>query len=141
MDSINNNWKSIFLFSTIFFVLGYLVGNSFKGPKSMGGVFISDDIKGMGHMGNILKGDGKNEHIVIKKFKNGEVISEIIRGTNDVNIDVNIDSEIDKIEMDIDKMIKEAEGDPNMTIKIDSTLKDGKKEIRVEVRKEIHSEH
>ena len=125
MESINKNWKSIFLFSTIFFILGYLVGNSFKGHKSMGGVFISDDIKGMDHMGNILKGDGKNEYIVIKKFKNGE-------GT----IDVNIDSE-----MDIDKIIKEAEGDPNMTIKIDSTLKDGKKEIRVEVRKEIHSEH
>jgi len=125
MESINNNWKSIFLFSTIFFILGYLVGNSFKGHKPMGGVFISDDIKGMDHMGNILKGDGKNEHIVIKKFKNGE-------GT----IDVNIDSE-----MDIDKIIKEAEGNPNMIIKIDSTLKDGKKEIRVEVRKEIHSEH
>lgn len=125
MESINNNWKSIFLFSTIFFILGYLVGNSFKGHKPMGGVFISDDIKGMDHMGNILKGDGKNEHIIIKKFKNG-------KGT----IDVNIDSE-----MDIDKIIKEAEGNPNMTIKIDSTLKDGKKEIRVEVRKEIHSEH
>jgi len=125
MDSINNNWKSIFLFSTIFFILGYLVGNSFKGHKPMGGVFISDDIKGMDHMGNFLKDDGENEHIVIKKFKNG-------KGT----IDVNIDSE-----MDIDKIIKEAEGDPNMTIKIDSTLKDGKKEIRVEVRKEIHSEH
>ena len=125
MDSINKNWKSIFLFSTIFFILGYLVGNNFKGPKPMGGVFIGDNIKGMDHMGNILKGDGKNEHIIIKKFKNGE-------GT----IDVNIDSE-----MDIDKLIKEAEGDPNMTIKIDSTLKDGKKEIRVEVRKEIHSEH
>ncbi len=125
MESINNNWKSIFLFSTIFFILGYLVGNSFKGHKPMGGVFISDDIKGMDHMGNILKGDGKNEHIIIKKFKNG-------KGT----IDVNIDSE-----MDIDKIIKEAEGNPNMIIKIDSTLKDGKKEIRVEVRKEIHSEH
>ena len=125
MESINKNWKSIFLFSTIFFILGYLVGNNFKGTKSMGGVFISDDIKGMDHMGNFLKDDGENEHIVIKKFKNG-------KGT----IDVNIDSE-----MDIDKIIKEAEGDPNMTIKIDSTLKDGKKEIRVEVRKEIHSEH
>jgi predicted proteasome-type protease len=125
MDSINNNWKSIFLFSTIFFILGYLVGNSFMGHKPMGGVFISDDIKGMDHMGNFLKDDGENEHIIIKKFKNG-------KGT----IDVNIDSE-----MDIDKIIKEAEGDPNMTIKIDSTLKDGKKEIRVEVRKEIHSEH
>ena len=125
MDSINKNWKSIFLFSTIFFILGYLVGNNFKGHKPMGGFFVSEDIKGMDHMGNILKGDGKNEHIVIKKFKNG-------KGT----IDVNIDSE-----MDIDKLIKEAEGDSNMTIKIDSTLKDGKKEIRVEVRKEIHSEH
>ena len=125
MDSINNNWKSIFLFSTIFFVLGYLVGNNFKGPKPIGGGFIGDNIKGMDHMGNVLKGDGKNEHIVIKKFKNG-------KGT----IDINIDSE-----MDIDKMIKEAEGNPNMTIKIDSTLKDGKKEIRVEVRKEIYSEH
>jgi predicted proteasome-type protease len=125
MESINKNWKSIFLFSTIFFILGYLVGNSFKGHKPMGGVFISDDIKGMDHMGNFLKDDGENEHIIIKKFKNG-------KGT----IDVNIDSE-----MDIDKIIKEAEGDPNMTIKIDSTLKDGKKEIRVEVRKEIHSEH
>ena len=125
MDSINNNWKSIFLFSTIFFVLGYLVGNSFKGHKPMGGFFVSDGIKGMGHMGNILKGDGKNEHIVIKKFKNGES-----------TIDVNINSE-----MDIDKLIKEAEGDPNMTIKIDSTSKGGKKEIRIEVRKEIHSKH
>ena len=125
MESINKNWKSIFLFSTIFFILGYLVGNNFKGHKPMGGFFVSEDIKGMDHMGHILKGDGKNEHIVIKKFKNGE-------GT----IDVNIDSK-----MDIDKIIKEAEGDPNMTIKIDSTSKDGKKEIRVEVRKEIHSEH
>jgi len=127
MDSINKNWKSIFLFSTIFFILGYLVGNNFKGHKPMGGFFVSEDIKRMDHMGNILKGDGKNEHIVIKKFKNGE-------GT--IDVDVNIDSE-----MDIDKIIKEAEGDPNMIIKIDSTLKDGKKEIRVEVRKEIHSEH
>jgi len=127
MDSINKNWKSIFLFSTIFFILGYLLGNSFKGPKPMGGFFIGDRIEGMGHMGNILKGDGKNEHIVIKKFKNGE-------GT--IDVDVNINSE-----MDIDKIIKEAEGDPNMTIKIDSTLKDGKKEIRVEVRKEIHKKH
>ena len=127
MDSINKNWKSIFLFSTIFFILGYLVGNNFKGHKPMGGFFVSEDIKEMDHIGNILKGDGKNEHIVIKKFKNGE-------GT--IDVDVNIDSE-----MDIDKIIKEAEGDPNMTIKIDSTLKDGKKEIRVEVRKEIHSEH
>jgi|TARA_B110000881_G_C18405506_1_gene428174 hypothetical protein len=123
MDSINNNWKSIFLFSTIFFILGYLVGNSFKGHKPMGGVFISDDINGMDHMGNVLKGDGKNEHIIIKKFKNG-------KGTIDV---VNIDSE-----MDINKMIKEAEDNPNMIINIDSTLKDGKKEIRVEIRKEIH---
>ena len=125
MESINKNWKSIFLFSTIFFILGYLVGNSFKGHKPMGGVFVSDNIKGKDHMGNILNGDGENEHIVIKKFKNGED-----------TIDINIDSE-----MDIDKIIKEAEGDPNMTIKIDSTLKDGKKEIMVEVRKEIHSEH
>ena len=132
MDSINKNWKSIFLFSTIFFVLGYLVGNSFKGHKPMGGFFVSDGIKGMGHMGNILKGDGKNEHIVIKKFKNGE-------STIDVNI--NSEMDIDKIEMDIDKLIKEAEGDPNMTIKIDSTSKGGKKEIRIEVRKEIHSKH
>ena len=98
----------------------------------MGGFFVSDGIKGMGHMGNILKGDGKNEHIVIKKFKNGE-------STIDVNI--NSEMDIDKIEMDIDKLIKEAEGDPNMTIKIDSTSKVGKKEIRIEVRKEIHSKH
>mgnify|MGYP000144389855 FL=1 len=132
MDSINKNWKSIFLFSTIFFLLGYLVGNSFKGHKPMGGVFVSDGIKGMGNMGHILKGDGKNEHIVIKKFKNGE-------STIDVNI--NSEMDIDKIEMDIDKLIKEAEGDPNMTIKIDSTSKGGKKEIRIEVRKEIHSKH
>ena len=69
----------------------------------------------------------KNQHIVIKKLKNGE---------GDIDVDVNIDGK-----MDIDKIIKEAEGDPNMIIKIDSTLKDGKKEIRVEVRKEIHSEH
>ena len=76
MDSINKNWKSIFLFSTIFFVLGYLVGNSLKGHKPMGGFFVSDGIKGMGNMGNILKGDGKNEHIVIKKFKNGAHIPD-----------------------------------------------------------------
>jgi len=121
MDSINKNWKSIFLFSTIFFVLGYLVGNSFKGHKPMGGFFVSDGIKGMGNMGHILKGDGKNEHIVIKKFKNGES-----------TIDVNINSE-----MDIDKIIKEAEGDSNMTITIDSSFSNGKKMIKVKVRKEL----
>ena len=123
MESINKNWKSIFLFSTIFFILGYLVGNNFKGHKPMGGLFVSEDIMGMDHIGNIL-GEQKNEHIIIKKFKNGE-------GT--IDVDVNIDGE-----MDIDKIIKEAEGNPNMTIKID-TLVDGKKqEIRVEVRKEKH---
>ena len=132
MDSINKNWKSIFLFSTIFFVLGYLVGNSFKGHKPMGGVFVSDGIKGMGHMGNILKGDGKNEHFIIREFK-----------SNDGTIDITYESSSSSIdsEMDIDKLIKEAEGDPNMTIKIDSTSKGGKKEIRIEVRKEIHSKH
>ncbi|MFL2501020.1 MAG: hypothetical protein ACJ0RO_04200 [Candidatus Neomarinimicrobiota bacterium] len=123
MESINKNWKSIFLFSIIFFILGYLVGNNFKGHKPMGGLFVSEDIMGMDHIGNIL-GEQKNEHIIIKKFKNGE-------GT--IDVDVNIDGE-----MDIDKIIKEAEGNPNMTIKID-TLVDGKKqEIRVEVRKEKH---
>ena len=123
MESINKNWKSIFLFSIIFFILGYLVGNNFKGHKPMGGLFVSEDIMGMDHIGNIL-GEQKNEHIIIKKFKKGE-------GT--IDVDVNIDGE-----MDIDKIIKEAEGNPNMTIKID-TLVDGKKqEIRVEVRKEKH---
>ena len=134
MDSINKNWKSIFLFSTIFFVLGYLVGNSFKGHKPMGGFFVSDGIKGMGNMGNILKGDGKNEHIVIKKFKNGE-------STIDVNIQEHMMGIHEDSEMDIEKLIKEAEGNPNMTIKIDSTSKDGKKEIRVEVRREKHKKH
>ena len=71
-----------------------------------------------------LKGDEKKEHIVIKKFENG-------KGTIDFN----------RNHKNYKKMIEEAEGDPNMTIKIDSTLKDGKKEIRVEVRKEIHSDH
>lgn len=131
MDSINKNWKSIFLFSTIFFVLGYLVGNSFKGHKPMGGFFVSDGIKGMGNMGHILKGDGKNEHIVIKKFKNGGETWE-----QEHMMGIHEDSE-----MDIEKLIKEAEGNPNMTIKIDSTSKDGKKEIRVEVRREKHKKH
>ena len=128
MDSINNNWKSIFLFSTIFFVLGYLVGNSFKGHKPMGGFFVSDGIKGMGHMGNILKGDGKNEHFIIKEFKN-----------NDGTIDITYESSSSSIdsEMDIDKIIKEAEGDPNMTITIDSSFSNGKKMIKVKVRKEL----
>ena len=99
MESINKNWKSIFLFSTIFFILGYLVGNN-------------------------LKGDEKKEHIVIKKFENGNGTIDFPRNHKNYK-----------------KMIKEAEGNPNMTIKIDSTLKDGKKEIRVEVRKEIHSDH
>jgi len=127
MESINKNWKSIFLFSTIFFILGYLVGNNFKGHKSMGGFFVSENIKEMDHIGNILKGDGKNQHIVIKKLKNGE---------GDIDVDVNIDGE-----MDINKIVKEAESDPNMTIKIDSTSKNGKKEVRVEVRKKLHLEH
>ena len=126
MESINKNWKSIFLFSIIFFILGYLVGNNFKGHKPMGGLFVSEDIMGMDHIGNIL-GEQKNEHIIIKKFKNGE-------GT--IDVDVNIDGE-----MDIDKIIKEAEGNPNMIIKIDSTSKNGKKEVRIEVKKEIHSKH
>jgi hypothetical protein len=80
-------------------VLGYLVGNSFKGHKPMGGVFVSDGIKGMDHMGNILKGDGKNEHFIIKEFKN-----------NDGTIDITYESSSSSIdsEMDIDKIIKEA---------------------------------
>ena len=57
----------------------------------------------------------ENQHIGYQKLKNGE---------GDIDVDVNIDGK-----MDIDKIIKEAEGDPNMIIKIDSTLKDGKKEI------------
>ena len=128
MDSINNNWKSIFLFSTIFFVLGYLVGNSFKGHKPMGGFFVSDGIKGMGHMGNILKGDGKNEHFIIREFK-----------SNDGTIDITYESSSSSIdsEMDIDKIIKEAEGDSNMTITIDSSFSNGKKMIKVKVRKEL----
>ena len=128
MDSINKNWKSIFLFSTIFFVLGYLVGNSFKGHKPMGGFFVSDGIKGMGHMGNILKGDGKNEHFIIREFK-----------SNDGTIDITYESSSSSIdsEMDIDKIIKEAEGDSNMTITIDSSFSNGKKMIKVKVRKEL----
>ncbi|MFL2501008.1 MAG: hypothetical protein ACJ0RO_04140 [Candidatus Neomarinimicrobiota bacterium] len=126
MESINKNWKSIFLFSIIFFVLGYLVGNNFKEHKPIGGFFISEDIMGMDHIENI-SGEHKNEHIIIKKFNNGE-------GT--IDVDVNIDDE-----MDIDKIIKEAEGNPNMIIKIDSTSKNGKKEVRIEVKKEIHSKH
>jgi hypothetical protein len=128
MDSINKNWKSIFLFSTIFFLLGYLVGNSFKGHKPMGGVFVSDGIKGMGHMGNILKGDGKNEHFIIREFK-----------SNDGTIDITYESSSSSIdsEMDIDKIIKEAEGDSNMTITIDSSFSNGKKMIKVKVRKEL----
>ena len=93
----------------------------------MGGFFVSENIKEMDHIGNILKGDGKNQHIVIKKLKNGE---------GDIDVDVNIDGE-----MDINKIVKEAESDPNMTIKIDSTSKNGKKEVRVEVRKKLHLEH
>jgi len=126
MESINKNWKSIFLFSIIFFVLGYLVGNNFKEHKPIGGFFISEDIMGMDHIENI-SGEHKNEHIIIKKFNNGE-------GT--IDVDVNIDDE-----MDIDKIIKEAEGNPNMIIKIDSTSKNGKKEVRIEVKKEIHTKH
>ena len=126
MDSINKNWKSIFLFSIIFFVLGYLVGNNFKEHKPIGGFFISEDIMGMDHIENI-SGEHKNEHIIIKKFNNGE-------GT--IDVDVNIDDE-----MDIDKIINEAEGNPNVIIKIDSTSKNGKKEVRIEVKKEIHSKH
>ena len=128
MDSINNNWKSIFLFSTIFFVLGYLVGNSFKGHKPMGGFFVSDGIKGMGNMGHILKGDGKNEHFIIREFK-----------SNDGTIDITYESSSSSIdsEMDIDKIIKEAEGDSNMTITIDSSFSNGKKMIKVKVRKEL----
>lgn len=126
MESINKNWKSIFLFSIIFFVLGYLVGNNFKEHKPIGGFFISEDIMGMDHIENI-SGEHKNEHIIIKKFNNRE-------GT--IDVDVNIDDE-----MDIDKIIKEAEGNPNMIIKIDSTSKNGKKEVRIEVKKEIHSKH
>ena len=100
--------------------------NQFKEHKPIGGFFISEDIMGMDHIENI-SGEHKNEHIIIKKFNNGE-------GT--IDVDVNIDDE-----MDIDKIIKEAEGNPNMIIKIDSTSKNGKKEVRIEVKKEIHSKH
>ena len=68
-----------------------------------------------------LDSDDKLEgsaHIIMKKLKseNGEVEIEV--------------------DTDVDKILEKYSNDGSTFIKIDSTIVDGKKEIRVEVRKE-----
>ena len=69
----------------------------------------------------LLDSDDKLEgsaHIIMKKLKseNGEVEIEV--------------------DTDVDKILEKYSNDGSTFIKIDSTIVDGKKEIRVEVRKE-----
>ena len=119
----NDNFKSIIIFSLIFFLLGYIIGGNTSDNKTKG-IFISDEITSLNSDKDFmihLDSDDKIEgsaHVIMKKLKleNGEVEIEV--------------------DTDVDKILEKYSNDGSTFIKIDSTLVDGKKEIRVEVRKE-----
>ncbi len=119
----NDNFKSIIIFSLIFFLLGYIIGGNTSDNKTKG-IFISDEISSLNSDKDFmihLDSDNKiggSAHIVMKKLKseNGEMEVEV--------------------ETNIDKILEKYSNDGSAVIKIDSTIVDGKKEIRVEVRKE-----
>ena len=119
----NDNFKSIIIFSLIFFLLGYIIGGNTSDNKTKG-IFISDEISSLNSDKDFmihLDSDDKLEgsaHIIMKKLKsqNGEVEIEV--------------------DTDVDKILEKYSNDGSTFIKIDSTIVDGKKEIRVEVRKE-----
>ena len=119
----NDNFKPIIIFSLIFFLLGYIIGDNTSDNKTKG-IFISDEISSLNSDKDFmihLDSDDKLEgsaHIIMKKLKseNGEVEIEV--------------------DTDVDKILEKYSNDGSTFIKIDSTIVDGKKEIRVEVRKE-----
>ncbi|MEL0009099.1 MAG: hypothetical protein VW741_04440 [Flammeovirgaceae bacterium] len=119
----NDNFKSIIIFSLIFFLLGYIIGGNTSDNKTKG-IFISDEITSLNSDKDFmihLDSDDKIEgsaHVIMKKLKleNGEVEIEV--------------------DTDVDKILEKYSNDGSTFIKIDSTTVDGKKEIRVEVRKE-----
>ena len=119
----NDNFKPIIIFSLIFFLLGYLIGGNSSDNK-VKSLFISDEISSLNSDEDFmihLDSDNKiggSAHIVMKKLKseNGEMEVEV--------------------ETNIDKILEKYSNDGSAVIKIDSSIVDGKKEIRVEVRKE-----
>ena len=119
----NDNFKSIIIFSLIFFLLGYLIGGNTSDNKTKG-IFISDEISSLNSDEDFmihLDSDNKiggSTHVIMKKLKseNGEMEIEV--------------------DTDVNKILEKYSNDGSTVIKIDSTIVDGKKEIRVEVRKE-----
>ena len=119
----NDNFKSIIIFSLIFFLLGYIIGGNTSDNKTKG-IFISDEISSLNsdkdfmiHLDSDDKIEGSAQ-IIMKKFKSEN---------GDVEIEV---------DTDVNEILEKYSNDGSTVIKIDSTIVDGKKEIRVEVRKE-----
>ena len=119
----NDNFKSIIIFSLIFFLLGYIIGGNTCVKKTKG-IFISDEISSLNsdkdfmiHLDSDDKIEGSAQ-IIMKKLKSEN---------GDVEIEV---------DTDVNEILEKYSNDGSTVIKIDSTIVDGKKEIRVEVRKE-----
>ena len=119
----NDNFKPIVIFSIIFFLLGYLIGGNSSDNKT-NGIFISDEISSLNsdedfmiHLDSDNK-TGGTAHVIMKKLKSEKGEMEI------------------EVETDVDKILEKYGNDGSTIIKIDSSIVDGKKEIRVEVRKE-----
>ena len=119
----NDNFKSIIIFSLIFFLLGYIIGGNISDNKTKG-IFISDEISSLNsdkdfmiHLDSDDKIEGSAQ-IIMKKLKSEN---------GDVEIEV---------DTDVNEILEKYSNDGSTVIKIDSTIVDGKKEIRVEVRKE-----
>ena len=123
MKIVNDNFKSIIIFSLIFFLLGYIIGGNTYVNKTKG-IFISDEISSLNsdkdfmiHLDSDDKIEGSAQ-IIMKKLKSEN---------GDVEIEV---------DTDVNEILEKYSNDGSTVIKIDSTIIDGKKEIRVEVRKE-----
>ena len=119
----NDNFKSIIIFSLIFFFSGYIIGGNTSDNKTKG-IFISDEISSLNsdkdfmiHLDSDDKIEGSAQ-IIMKKLKSEN---------GDVEIEV---------DTDVNEILEKYSNDGSTVIKIDSTIVDGKKEIRVEVRKE-----
>ena len=119
----NDNFKSIIIFSLIFFLFGYIIGGNTSDNKTKG-IFISDEISSLNsdkdfmiHLDSDDKIEGSAQ-IIMKKLKSEN---------GDVEIEV---------DTDVNEILEKYSNDGSTVIKIDSTIVDGKKEIRVEVRKE-----
>jgi len=119
----SDNFKFTIIFSLIFFLLGYLIGGNSSNNKTKS-LFITDEISSLNSdkdfMIHLDSDDniGSSAHVIMKKLKskNGEMEIEV--------------------DTDVNKILKKYSDDGSTVIKIDSTIVDGKKEIRVEVRKE-----